>query len=59
MADRFPRAARAATVKCISCNAPSTRIASGEYVCVECGKSVLGAASIDDLGNTEGGKTNG
>jgi len=32
---RYPKAARSAHIKCISCNAPVTETIEGEYVCVE------------------------
>lgn len=38
---RYPRAARDAAVKCISCNAPAVRTVGGDYVCVECGHAVV------------------
>jgi predicted RNA-binding Zn-ribbon protein involved in translation (DUF1610 family) len=35
---RYPKPVRAATMKCIACNAPVTKTVDGLYVCVECGK---------------------
>lgn len=40
---RYPRAARDAQLKCISCNAPVTTTVDRRYVCVECGDEVLRA----------------
>ncbi len=34
---RYPRTARGAKLKCISCNAPVTETTEGRYVCVSCG----------------------
>lgn len=34
---RYPREARGASIKCISCNAPVTQTVEGKYVCVKCG----------------------
>ncbi|MDY6774707.1 MAG: hypothetical protein SV253_01235 [Halobacteria archaeon] len=36
---RYPRKARTARIKCISCNAPVTQTVEGSYVCVDCGES--------------------
>lgn len=38
---RYPRAARGAAVKCIGCNAPAVETVDGDYVCVDCGSSVV------------------
>ncbi len=39
---RYPRPARSSRVKCIDCHAPATETIDDEYVCVECGASVIG-----------------
>ncbi len=41
MSRRFPTQARAAAVKCVTCNAPGTQTVEKDYVCVTCGKTVL------------------
>ena len=38
---RYPRNARSAAIKCISCNAPVTETIDNEYICVECGESPI------------------
>lgn len=38
---RYPRRVRNARVKCISCNAPAAETTDDQFVCVECGTSVL------------------
>ena len=38
---RYPKSARAASLKCIACNAPITRTVEGTYVCVDCGESLV------------------
>jgi predicted RNA-binding Zn-ribbon protein involved in translation (DUF1610 family) len=52
---RYPRTARDATFKCISCNAPVTTTVDDRYVCVSCGEYPLkhntdttGMASAND-----------
>lgn len=47
---RYPRAAREAAVKCISCNAPAVGTVSGDYVCVECGRAVVKKARRRGIG---------
>lgn len=48
---RYPRAARSARIKCVSCNAPAVETVEDRYVCVECGDSPVAA--------TEGGAADG
>ena len=36
---RYPRVARGARIKCITCNAPVVETIGDEYVCVDCGRS--------------------
>jgi predicted RNA-binding Zn-ribbon protein involved in translation (DUF1610 family) len=38
---RYPRKARSAKLKCISCNAPVITTIDGEFACVECGDSPI------------------
>jgi|GEM_PF-912706 len=42
---RYPREARSARVKCIRCNAPGVETTDGAFICVECGRDLLEAAS--------------
>lgn len=42
---RYPKTARASSVKCIPCNAPSTDV-NGDYVCVECGRTVVQGVTL-------------
>jgi predicted RNA-binding Zn-ribbon protein involved in translation (DUF1610 family) len=44
---RYPRTARDAAIKCISCNAPVTKTIDNRYVCVDCGEAPLGQ-KVDD-----------
>jgi predicted RNA-binding Zn-ribbon protein involved in translation (DUF1610 family) len=44
---RYPRAARNAAIKCIPCNAPVTKTADGEYVCVSCGDAPIQDRTAD------------
>lgn len=44
---RYPEVARAASVKCIPCNAPATETVDGEFVCVACGTPVVRARAGD------------
>lgn len=52
---RYPRAARGAAVKCISCNAPAVRTVGGSYVCVDCGRAVVRGAGDGGTGTAFGG----
>lgn len=36
---RYPKSVRAASVKCIACNAPVVQTVDGAYGCVKCGDS--------------------
>ena len=36
---RYPKSVRAASVKCVECNAPVVRVVDGTYGCVKCGQS--------------------
>ena len=45
---RYPRAARSARIKCISCNAPVVETIDGGYACVGCGDSPISATDPDD-----------
>lgn len=36
---RYPRTARNARMKCISCNAPVVETNDERFVCVDCGRS--------------------
>jgi predicted RNA-binding Zn-ribbon protein involved in translation (DUF1610 family) len=38
---RYPRGVRAATLKCIACNAPVVETVDSEYKCVECGEAPI------------------
>jgi predicted RNA-binding Zn-ribbon protein involved in translation (DUF1610 family) len=38
---RYPRKARNARLKCISCNAPVVETIDSSYVCIECGENPL------------------
>ncbi len=38
---RYPKAARAATIKCIDCNSPVVTTVDETYVCVKCGDSPI------------------
>jgi len=42
---RYPKAARAATIKCIDCNSPVVTTVEKTYVCVECGESPVQTSS--------------
>lgn len=48
MMARYPRTARDAALKCISCNAPVTRTVDDRYICVNCGDSPLTAKPTAD-----------
>lgn len=39
--NRYSRQARAASIKCISCNAPVVKTVDSTYVCIECGESPI------------------
>lgn len=39
---RYPRGARSARVKCIQCNAPGVETTDDVFVCVECGRDIVG-----------------
>ncbi|MFB6165668.1 MAG: glycosyltransferase family 2 protein [Haloarculaceae archaeon] len=43
----YADSAKDAAVKCIGCNAPVTRTIDGEYVCVECGESLISHGRLD------------
>ncbi|UPV98946.1 hypothetical protein M0R88_10440 [Halorussus gelatinilyticus] len=45
---RYPRTARDAALKCISCNAPVIQTVDDRYVCVECGESPITPTSVAD-----------
>jgi len=36
------RSVRSSRIKCIPCNAPATETVGGDYVCVECGGTIVG-----------------
>jgi len=38
----YLRSVRSSRVKCTPCNAPAAETIDGDYVCVECGKTVMG-----------------
>lgn len=38
---RYPEPARAASLKCISCNAPIVETIGGSFVCVNCGNAPI------------------
>lgn len=38
---RFPRTVRDARIKCIPCNAPAAETTEKNFVCVECGTTVI------------------
>lgn len=42
---RYPREARSARIKCISCNAPVIETVEQDFVCIECGKSPIAPAA--------------
>lgn len=44
---RYPKPVRAATLKCIACNAPIVETVDDGYVCVECGESPIEPRSGD------------
>lgn len=56
---RYPKPVRAATLKCIACNAPVVETVDDGYVCVECGESPIeprsddGAPSVADVGSDD------
>jgi predicted RNA-binding Zn-ribbon protein involved in translation (DUF1610 family) len=52
---RYPRPAREARYKCVSCNAPLTRTVEGGYVCVECGDTPIERRSASDAVTDGGG----
>jgi predicted RNA-binding Zn-ribbon protein involved in translation (DUF1610 family) len=39
---RYPRPVRSARVKCVNCNAPAAETINEEFVCAECGETVIG-----------------
>lgn len=39
--DRYPKAARAAVIKCIDCNAPVVETVDQTYVCADCGQAPI------------------
>lgn len=41
---RYPREARNARLKCVSCNAPVVKTADRDYVCVDCGDEPIDTA---------------
>jgi hypothetical protein len=41
---RYPRPARNARIKCVSCNAPVVSTVDGGYHCVDCGASPVALA---------------
>lgn len=43
---RYPKEARGAAVKCISCNAPVVPTVDGGYVCVDCGESPIATDGV-------------
>lgn len=43
---RYPRGARGARIKCITCNAPTTETVTDDVVCVECGRLVIDRQAI-------------
>jgi predicted RNA-binding Zn-ribbon protein involved in translation (DUF1610 family) len=45
---RYPRRVRNAREKCISCNAPAGETTDDQFVCVECGTSVLKRSTTAD-----------
>lgn len=49
---RYPRAARDAKIKCMTCNAPVTETVDGGYACVACGRNPIGDRSSSDSGTT-------
>lgn len=38
---KYPKAARAASIKCIACNSPVVTTVDDDYVCIECGESPI------------------
>lgn len=46
--DRYPRAARSARIKCVSCNAPVVETVDGGYACVGCGGSPISSTGSTD-----------
>ncbi len=38
---RYPKSVRAASIKCIACNAPVVQTVDGAYGCVKCGESPI------------------
>lgn len=51
---RYPRAARSARIKCISCNAPVVETIDGGYACVGCGGSPISSTDSADAGGSTG-----
>ncbi|RXK46923.1 hypothetical protein EAF64_17405 [Halorientalis pallida] len=47
---RYPKAVRAASIKCIDCNAPVVETIEQAYVCAECGESPIRARVGTDGG---------
>jgi predicted RNA-binding Zn-ribbon protein involved in translation (DUF1610 family) len=45
----YPRPARSARLKCISCNAPVVETVDEEYVCVDCGGSPITERTTREL----------
>lgn len=37
----YPESVRPASIKCIDCNAPAVITQAGDYVCVDCGVTVI------------------
>lgn len=45
---RYPKAVRAASIKCIECNSPVVETVDDEYRCVECGESPIQSRSTPE-----------
>jgi len=50
---RYPRTARDAAIKCISCNAPVTETIDNRYVCVSCGRAPLAEKASADNASSQ------
>jgi predicted RNA-binding Zn-ribbon protein involved in translation (DUF1610 family) len=48
---RYPKAVRAARMKCIDCNAPVVGTVGGRYVCVECGRQPIAGRETGGIGD--------